>query len=262
MQGKLPIIRDRFREFERNDPLAKNFLFLVENNVVGDKGFSFESKVVTFSRSVDAATGEETTVFNAPACRAVERAWRVFGHRENFLTTRNMDMTSAWKLIARTLWGDGDCLLRKVRGYPNKFGFAVQLLEPDFLDDQFIEFRGVPCNCPEELTLPDGRPFPYCQRGLHQVRMGVELHGDWMFPARLLDSGGPPGRLLFRQPVQHPPHPRPRGRHDPPVRVQTDGSDARRFTEMEAAMFRLQMLGGMNEAALVKARAAAQKIGV
>ena len=39
LQGKLPIIRDRFREFGRNEPLVENFLRLVENNIVGDKGF-------------------------------------------------------------------------------------------------------------------------------------------------------------------------------------------------------------------------------
>ena len=260
LQGKLPIIRDRFREFTRNEPLAKNFLNLVENNVVGDEGFSFESKVIS-SRTVDAGTGEEVLEYNAPVCRAVERAWGQFGHRQHFLTTRNMDMTAAWKLMARTVWGDGDCLLRLVRGYPNKFGFAVQLLEPDFLDDQFIEFRGVPCNCPQELTLPDGRPFPYCQRGLHQVRMGVELHGDWMFPLAYWILADHPGDYFFgnqyntrrtRVKVEDIIHPF----------VFKRMGQTRGVSEMEAAMLRMQMLGGMDEAALVKARAAAQKIGV
>ena len=172
-----------------------------------------------------------------------------------------MDCTAACKLIARTVYGDGDCLIRIVRGYPNRFGFAFQLLEPDFLDDQYIEFRGVPCNCPEELVLPDGRPYPLCQRGLHQVRMGVELHGDWMFPVAYWILADHPGDYFFgnqyntrraRVPVSDMIHPFIFKRMG-----QTRGVPA-----MVAAMLRLQMLGGYDEATLVKARAAAQKIGL
>jgi hypothetical protein len=63
------------------------------------------------------------------------------------------------------------------RGAPNEFGFALQFLESDYLDDQYIDFRGVACNCPSERRLPDGRPFPFCERGMHEVRMGVAAFG-------------------------------------------------------------------------------------
>lgn len=259
LQGRLPIIRARSRNAERNEPLAENFLLLSENNIVGHAGFNFESKVV-LSEEVDEASGEVVVTYDARINREIERAWGVFRQRENFLTTRNMDAVAAEKLIVRTMRRDGDCLIRKVRGYPNRFGFALQLLEPDFLDDQYIEFRGVPCNCPNELTLPNGRPFPYCERGLHQVRMGVELHGDWMFPVAYHLLADHPGDYFFgnqfsvrrtRVLVEDIIH---------PLEFKRMGS-TRGVPKLVAALLRLEMLGGYDEATLVKARAAAQKLG-
>ena len=259
LQGKLPIIRARSRDAERNEPLAENFLFLSENNIIGHAGIRFESKVVQ-SQTVDAKTGEVMVTYDAPINREIERAWKLFRQRDNFLTTRNMDAVAAGKLIVRTIRRDSDCLIRKVRGYPNRFGFALQLLEPDFLDDQYIDFRGVPCDCPNERRLPDGRPFPYCQSGIHQVRMGVELHGDWMFPVAYWILADHPGDYFFgnqfsvrrtRVPVEDMIH---------PFIVKRMGQ-TRGVPALVAAMLRLEMLGGYDEATLVKARAAAQKIG-
>ncbi len=260
LQGKLPIIRSRSRDLEQNDPYAENFLKLRENNVVGHKGFTLQMKV-RLSETIDPQTGEVVTKYDPLANLAIERGWKRWLQPENFLVTRDLHATEACKLIERTMQRDGDLLIRKVRGAPNEFGFALQLLESDYLDDQYIDFRGVPCNCPQERTLPDGRPFPYCQRGNHEIRMGVELHGDWKFPVACWLLANHPGDYFFgnnisptrtRIPIEDIIHPFVRKRIE-----QTRGIPA-----CVAAMLRLQMIGGMDEAALVLARAAAQKMGV
>lgn len=181
LQGRLHVLRSRSRDHERNDPYSEGFYKLRENNVVGHDGFTLQMKVVLDEQPAP-TTGELVTVPDVMANRAIERGWRLFCEMENFLVTRDMHAIEACKLVERTLRRDGDILIRKIKGAPNIFGFALQLLEADYLDDQFIEFRGAPCNCPKELKLPDGSPFPRCQSGWHEVRMGVELHGDWKFP--------------------------------------------------------------------------------
>jgi|GEM_PF-312085 len=260
MQGKIEIIRSRSRDHEQNDPYAENFLKLRENNVVGHDGFTLQMKV-KLSEELDPATGEIMVELDTVSNLAIERAWRRFCQRKNFLVTRDLHAIEACKLIERTLNRDGDLLIRKIKGAPNEFGFGLELLEADYLDDRFIDFRGVPCDCPNQLTLPNGQPFPYCQTGQHEVRMGVELHGDWKFPVAYWLLANHPGDYFFgnqystkriRVPVDEVIHPYVHKRIG-----QTRGLPA-----TIAAMLRLQMIGGMDEAALVAARAGAQKMGV
>lgn len=260
LQGRLPVMRSRSREGEQNNAYHEAYLKLRENNVVGHDGFTLQMKVKK-GESIDAATGEVKIDLDHAANRAIERAWTLFSQRKNFLVTRDMHATEACKLIERTGQRDGDLLIRKVNGAPNEFGFALQLLEADYLDDQFIDFRGVACNCPEERTLPDGRPFPYCARGMHEVRMGVELHGDWKFPVAYWLLANHPGDYFWgnqyatrriRVPVEEIIHPFIHKRIE-----QTRGIPA-----THAAMLRLHMIGGMDEATLVAARAGAQKMGI
>ena len=260
LQGRLPIIRSRGRDHERNDPYAENFYKLRENNVVGHQGFSLQMKIVK-SETEDPATGELVTTYDVAAGRAIERAWRRFCQKANFLVTRDMHATEACKLFERTYNRDGDLLIRKIKGAPNVFGFALQPLEADYLDDQFIEFRGVPCNCPLELTLPDGSPFPYCQRRFHEVRMGVELHGDWSFPVAYWILGNHPGDYFYGNQYASR---RVRVRVDEVIHpyVHKRIGQTRGINATVASMIRLQQLGGMDEAALVAARTAAEKFGV
>jgi len=260
LQGRLHILRSRSRDHERNDPYAEGFYKLRENNVVGHDGFTLQMKVV-LSESEDPQTGEMVSVLDKKANRAIERGWKLFCEPENFLVTRDMHAIEACKLVERTIQRDGDLLIRKIKGAPNIFGFALQLLEPDYLDDQFIEFRGAPCNCPIERQLPDGRPFPRCQAGWHEVRMGVELHGDWKFPVAYWLLANHPGDYFWgtqssvrriRVPVEEIIHPF----------IHKRPGQTRGIPAMVAAMMRLQMIGGMDEAALVAARVGAQKMGI
>ena len=91
--------------------------------------------------------------------------------------------------------------------------------------------------------------------------MGVELHGDWMFPLAYWILADHPGDYFFgnqyntrrtRVPVSEIIH---------PFLFKRMGQ-TRGVPRMVAAMLRLQKLGGYDEATLVKARAAAQKLGI
>jgi lambda family phage portal protein len=253
LQGKRDILRSRSRDGEQNDPYIENYLTLMENNVIGSTGITLQMKVQKSNRKAD-ENGEMKVVLDQLVNTAIEDGWEEFGERDNFLVTRNMDSTTAWKLILRTMLRDGSCLIRKVRGYPlNKFRFGLQLFEGDYLDTD-VEFRYVACSCAEQFGLPE------CQLGKHEVRFGVELQGDWKFPVAYWLRASHPGDVMYgfsygaqkiRVPVDEMIHPFIFKRID-----QHDGIPA-----LVAAMLRLQMLGGYDEAALVSARAAAQKMG-
>jgi lambda family phage portal protein len=254
LQGKLHVIRARSRDGEQNDPYMENFLRLKENNVVGPDGFTLQMKVKK-SETINAETGEIEIAYEAAINREIERGWKRYCRRENYLVTKNMDAVAADRVICRTYNRDGSALIRKVRGYPlNEFQFALQLFEPDYLDNQAVEFRYVACSCPEQFGLQP------CESGRHEVRMGVELQGDWKFPVAYWLLAQHPGDNFFgssfssrriRVVVDDIIHPFVVKRIE-----QTEGIPA-----MVAAMLRLQMLGGYDEATLVSARAAAQKMG-
>ena len=44
-------------------------------------------------------------------------------------------------MVMGTLAEDGEVLVRKVKGFDNEFGFALQLLEADHLDEQYSDLN-------------------------------------------------------------------------------------------------------------------------
>lgn len=226
-------LRARSRELERNDPYARNYLFLAENNVIGSKGIGVQMKIQ--KREKKRENGKLISVLDTDANELVEAAWKRQCRRENFTVQKTLSATAAWKLILRAVLRDGDCLIRKVRGYPNEFGFALQLIESDYLDETYNDCR----------TLPNG----------NEVRMGVEIDAVWKFPVAYWLLATHPGdwhygttaysQKRIRIPVEDIIH---------PVRFERFGQ-TRGVPAAVAAMLRLNMLGGYDEAELAAARA-------
>jgi lambda family phage portal protein len=246
-------LRARSREQERNDSYAERYYTLAEQNVIGSAGIGLQMKLL-LEETLD-ESGQPKRELDTVRNRALERAWKRQNRRQNYTIERSLSGTAADKLILRTMLRDGDLLIRKIRGARNDFGFAVQMIEGDFLDDTYTDFRAVRCQCPQQFGLP------MCEHGTHEIRMGVELHGDWRFPVAYWLLGAHPGDYLvgtaiyaqsrIRVPVGDIIHPFIRKRPG-----QTRGIPA-----LASAMLRLHMIGGYSEAELVAARAGAQKMG-
>lgn len=110
----LEIVRQRARELERNSPLARKFLYMVEANIVG-RGFK-----LSVEPSSDEVGQNLTRDF---------RAWSQFADVNGRLTFADMQ-----RLIIRTVARDGECFVRIHRGKQYVNGIALQVLESDFVN--------------------------------------------------------------------------------------------------------------------------------
>lgn len=180
----------------------------------------------------------------------IENAWKRFGKKENFTVTKQLTKREFEGLHFRTTARDGTALIRKIKGFDNEFGYALQLINADWLD----------LNYSTRLTTGN------------EVRMGVEFNqwqqpvayhiiirqpNDWSWNMGIPVGGfigGNQGsyggrRRIDASEILHP-----------FVRERIDQS--REVPWLISAIVRLQMLGKYEEAELIASMAAACKIAV
>jgi lambda family phage portal protein len=106
--------------------------------------------------------GNATVLAGQPdiyANNQVEAAWKEWCKKENCTVTRQLEFHEVEKIVLRGEARDGEALVRIVKGFDNPFGFALQIIDPDWLDINYNE------------ALPNG----------NRVVMGVELN-PWKEP--------------------------------------------------------------------------------
>jgi len=113
----------RAREQSINNGYAKRFYRLLKQNVVGSQGVQLMSKAV-------AADGKPDRVTR----KLIELEWWKWCKRGNCDVTRTYSFWQFQRLWLETLARDGEVMVRIVRNYPNRWGFALQILEVDRLD--------------------------------------------------------------------------------------------------------------------------------
>lgn len=228
-------LRFRCRELERNNDWFRKLLSLFEDNVVSSTGIKLQMKIYDMVK--DPQTKEMVRQLDSRSCEIIEAAWKEQCAPANYTVTRKLSDIAADKLVMRSIVRDGDVLERKVRGYKNKFKYAIQILEADYLDDFYSDSR----------TLPNG----------NQIRMGVEVD-VWKCPVAYWMLVQHPGDFNYgyeniseriRVPADEILHPF----------VMERPEQSRGYPWAVAAMNRFNMLGGYEEAELVAARMAACK---
>lgn len=177
----------------------------------------------------------------------IEEAWKEFCKKKNFTVTRELTRKESEKLWLRSTWRDGSCLIRKVKGFKNEFGFALQFIDMDWLDLNYNVQR-----------LDNG----------NEVRMGKEYNewkecvayhiivrnpGDWMWSTGVAGySTGGAGRFnrqrIDASEIVHG-----------YVRERIDQS--REIPWLVSVITRMQMLGKYEEAELVASLLSARKTG-
>jgi lambda family phage portal protein len=227
VRAGLRTCRERSRDMERNDDYWLCWLQTVCRNVVGHRGIQVQVK------ALDRA-GQADTTANAE----LEAAWAQWGKVGTCTADARLSWIDVQRLVVRCLARDGEALVRLVRGYPNQFGFAVQPVESDLLDDQYNQLGGT------------GRPT---------IRMGVEVD-EWDRPvAYWLRTTHPGDQLVATKAKQYERVPAADMLH---IYREDRIGQTRGLPWGQSAMRRLKMLGGYDEAELVAARAAASKMGV
>jgi lambda family phage portal protein len=227
VRGGIKTARERARTEERDNDHVRRYLRVVEKNVVGPGGALLQAQVLT-------AAGKPDVAANA----ALEEGWRQWGRKGVCTADGQLSWLGVQRVAMRTVKRDGESLVRLLRGWGrNRFGFAVQLLEPDLLDHEY-----------------DAEP----RGGSPRVRMGVELD-EWQRPTAYHLFTAHPGDLRSIRPRDRVRVPASDLLH---IYTVERAGQVRGVTALCSALRRLHMLHGYEEAEVVAARAASCKMGV
>jgi lambda family phage portal protein len=224
IRGSVRKLRARARELSRNEGYAKQYLRLLTTNVIGPHGFRMQAQVM------------KGDVFDRETNTAIERAWLRWSEGrvtvDGTLTLRRLQ-----KVLLRSVARDGEVFVRRWLSFDgNPFGYALQAIDADMLDENLNRARG---------------------NGVNEIRMGVEVDGVgrplgyWFFKNpedRVLNTGTAGRIFVTATEVLH--------LYDADRPNQTRG-----VTWLHPIMVPMKMLGGYEEAELVAARTAAAKMG-
>ena len=221
----LPSIRSRARELVQNDPFAKRAIRLYQVNIVGPYGFRLEIEI------------EDPTYLEEQDIKKIKTGMKDWSRKENCTVTGRMSFRAVQRLAIKQAAEDGEALIRKVRGKQFKYGFALQMLEVDMLDDQFNQ---------------------KLQNGF--IRMGIEFD-QWRKPVAYWLKQWEPSTEIYgmglstgsriRIPAEDMIH-----YFDPQRAFQSRG-----ITWFAQTLIRMHHLSKFDESTLIAARAGADKMG-
>jgi len=223
----LRVLRARSRELERNNDYAKKFLSMCVTNIVGPRGIILQNRAKNPDGSQDRRANE-----------IIEAAWEDFGKKGICTVDGQMSLLEAQSLFVKTVARDGEILVRKVRGFDNKFRYALQFIEGDHLDET----------------------YNVAQHGGNEIRMGVELD-PWGRPLAYYLRRAHPGDYSFNRVKSAYEYERIPAEDIIHAFIRERPRQTRGTPWMHSAMTRLNMVGEYEDAELVAARVGASKMG-
>ena len=239
MKTRIRTLRGRARELERNEPYSRRYLSRLEDNVYDHHGIAFSSLAGDWKRGPKSSRPE--FVIDESDAWVIQTAYDEW--RKNPIVTGDMTLNEAGRLMLRTTARDGDPLARFVIDPSiNQFGFALQLLEPDMIDD----YRN-------EVIRSDGRGISA------EIRMGVQVNNLFAAEAYWLLKAHPGDQQWWAaNSYNSEPH---RASEFVHTFKRTRITQCRDVTWLCGIMRDLKMLDGYDEAAIVAARTGAAKMG-
>lgn len=222
MRFDIQTLRNRARDLVVNNASAAAIPRIFADNVVGKDGIVLEARI-------ESSRGNQNERVND----AIEAAWCAWGEPGNCTADGRSSWLDVQRLVVENEAVDGEVLIRLVRGFDNPWGFALDVLDPDQLDN-YYNVSATPTT--------------------NQVVMGVEQ-----------DSWGRP--VVYHLWSSHPSEPRAKVRVPVPASeilhlyVQRRPRQSRAVTWFAPVVVDLKMLGAYREAELVAARTAAAKQG-
>jgi lambda family phage portal protein len=226
IKDNIRILRDRSRELARNDPYISRYLNLMVSNVIGRHGIRVSSKARNDNQLLDLAANQ-----------LIESAWKDWCRLGNCTTNERLTFLDCQKIFVESLCRDGEVLIRKIKKENSPFGFQIQFLEADHLDEQ-----------KNDSSLRNG----------NSIKMGVEVDkydkpvAYHLFKRHPYDQTYPkPAQEYIRVPAEEIIH-----AYLPQRAEQTRG-----VSLIAPIMANMKMLNGYYEAEIVAARVAASKMG-
>jgi len=225
IKDNIRILRDRARELARNDSYISRYLNLMVSNVIGKHGVRISSKSRNDNGSLDLAANQ-----------LIERSWKEWSKLGNCTANGRLSFLDCQKIFIESLCRDGEVLIRKIKSNDSPFGFTLQFLEADHLDESKNGFNKSTGN---------------------RIKMGVEVNKHDKPVAYHLFKEHPYDRTYMGN-IEH-------------IRVPADeiihaylpqrAEQTRGVSLIATAMANIRMLGGYLEAEIVAARVGASKMG-
>lgn len=217
-------MKERCRDLQRNNDHAKRYIGMLVSNVVGPGGVKMQSNVKY-----------KNSRLNERVNNIIEAGWKDFCKNVNFSANGKMSFWAASCLFMRTWAVEGEVLIQRVISPRFKYALAYKFLDLDLLDENFND------------VLANG----------NEVRMGVEVDAFERPVAYHLFNANPRD-FQFRDTVRRIRVPAEEIIHCfiPERPGQTRGAPP-----MSAAITRLKILSGYEEAELISARVSAAQGG-
>lgn len=220
-------IRNRSRDLARNNEYVKRYLELLKTNVVGERGFSLQSKAINDDGRLDQLGNDE-----------IEKAFKKWSKLGNCTVDGKMNFVDAQKLAIESWARDGEVFIIKHRSAQFHDTFSLEFIEPDQVDHQ------------KNGKLPNG----------NEIRMGVELN-KFKRPVAYHFLTYHTGDYDFSSNSKSPKHVRVEAEKVIHLFIQLRAGQTRGEPWTSPAMSALKQLGGFREAAVVNARVGASKMG-
>jgi lambda family phage portal protein len=225
IRGNLRNMRTRSRDLSRNNDYAKKYTEMVKTNVIGPNGIIMQSK----AKQQD---GRFDTLDN----NIVETAWKRWGHKSIASINGKLSWVDIQRCVIETVARDGEILIRKIRGASNPFGYALQLIEGDHLDEELNK------------DLQNG----------NRLKMGVEID-EWEKPVNYWLLEKHPGEMTATLGGRH--YNRVPAEDLIHLFITNRPGQSRGVPWLASAMTRLHQIGEYEEAEVVAARVSACKMG-
>ena len=230
IRANLTILRSRARDLVKNNAWCTGFVDEVKNNVVGESGIMLQARIRMRPRVVGEVPGLATATN-----REIERGWKEWSHCEYASANRRYSLVDIEDLLIETVVTDGEAFVRRLRGFDNEFGYALQFVDADLVDEKFSRAAGP---------------------NINEVRMGVELDrygaaiGYHVWNRYSSDASSIPRRREFisADDMLH-------------IFVPMRANQVRGITWFAPIMVKARHMDGYEESELVAARAGASKMG-
>ena len=213
-------LRTRARELALNNPIVRQYLALLAQNVIGPRGMTLQAQVKNNDGKLNKAINDK-----------IEAGWSEFWASP--FVDGKMSGVSGEQILLKSVARDGEIFVRGCIGRQfNRFGFALQIIDPDLVDHTYNRPRS------------DGQ---------NEIRLGIEVDewqravGVWIWNSypQDINSGVPHQRTFVpASEIWHI--------FDPERANQSRG-----ITWLNSVMTSLKHLDGFMEAELVAARTAA-----
>lgn len=217
----------RSREQAENNDHAKKFVQLCRDNIAGPCGFVLQAKIADPNGTPDTL-----------AANAIEDSFKRFSKKGVFDVSRSLSRAACERLIASTMPTNGEFIaVARYGSNLNEFGFAVQIIDPVLLNPKHYEDLG------------NGR----------SIRHGIEFDANGApvsyhfqkFDERQVGYVQGMSRETDRVPAENVCH----------LFLPELVGQKRGLPWMRTALWRMRMLGGFEDAAVVNARVGAAKMG-